>query len=326
MNYEDLASIVNIFYSNNELITLQYHELAKKKENQKKAKELLNIRIDFKHVHMSGKEHLDVVLKKAYLYDFPVISKEKQHNKDLTELNSLICILESQITKLMIKNEFDPLIEKKRGEQKILQSRYDILVEVEPVDDNINFNGTAMKILKMLEKNDDESRKIHNIIKFKVCGTTVVDDIAIRKANLKYLTGEALNDEQQKIEKIESSVKSRNRNNMKLSRSTSHLSTGYILPHLRSKNNNSLSNDDITKVEFNMKNDDFPSIGMKEIKASITWGKKSFADLLKENTETENEEKKEELSNTIEVIVDNIVTNETQHMELTDIEEWNIES
>lgn len=316
MNYEELANVVNTFYNNSKLASVKLETLSKEKNNRKRAKELTSIRIEFKHVHMSGKENLDIMLKKAYLFDFQIVTKEQTQIAEITELNKLISLLDTQITKLSGLNDLNPEIEKKKKQRDILQKQYEKVLDSQPKEENINLNGTAMKILKMLEKDNDESRKIHNIIKFRVCGTTALDDVNIRRENLKYLTGTAREEEEKKIDQIEANIKNREqlRNNkgIRSSRSTSQLGygSGYVLPHLRQKEG-SLSMTNISHISENVvtnQEEDYPELSLNQSKSSISvtsidseyttnvlntpkekknslsgWGsKKSFVDLIKE--------------------------------------------
>lgn len=360
MNYDELAEVVNKFYNNTKLTNVKLQDLTKKRSNNARAKELMSIRVEFKHVHMSGKENLDIMLKKAYLYDFPTVSKEQLHMEEITDLNKSICFLDTQITKLSVIDVSNPAIDKKRQEQKILQTQYDKLIEMQPKDDNINLNGIAMKILKILEKDDEESRKIHNVIKFKVCGTTTADDMAIRKNNLKYLTGETRAEEEKKIEQIESNINSRSRG-IRSYHSTVQLSSGYVMPHLRPKHQNgALSTNDISKIAEKMENEneEYPDLkttyNLKKSKSEIypalstqkeqkttelvgVWGaKKSIASVIKENTHVEtkiNEHEKvfQILSTTIEVVHDSVEKNkpqkdvEKENSKNMEVDDWLIE-
>lgn len=328
MNYEELAEVVNKFYTNHELVKTKLQELTKKRNNHAKAKELMSIRIEFKHTHMSGKEQLDIMLKKAYLFDFQIVSKEKVHLDEITELNKLICLLDNQIIKLSNVDETNPVIEKKRNERHILQTQYDKLINLQPKDDQVNLNGVAMKILKMLEKDDDESRRIHNIIKFRVCGTTVADDLAIRRENLKYLSGETRADEEKKIEQIENNIKSRERGGMRSSHSTNQFSVGYVLPHLRPKKHNGASStEDITAIKS--EREEYPALcSMAESTKPLMWGtKKSFADLLKADTKEEVVlETKPTLSSTIEVVNDSQHVSESKQIKTVEVDDWTIDN
>lgn len=335
-NYHELAEVVNKFYTNDELVRMKLQELTKKHNNRAKAKELMNIRIEFKHTHMSGKEQLDNILKKAYLFEFKIISKEKVHLNEIIELNKLICLLDNKIIKLSNEDITNPIIEKKKNERKILQSEYDNLIDLQPKDDHLNLNSIAMKILKILEKDDEESRKIHNVIKFKVCGTTVADDLAIRRANLKYLSGDTRNDEEKKIEQIENNIKSRDRGNMRSSYSTNKFSVGYVLPHLRpKKHNGAFSTEDLTEIKSDV--EEYPVLcSSTKSQNTSTWGlKKSFVDLLKNNiTEEVVLEIVSEIpqtlsfSSTIEIVKDSVCENDTkqnkQKIKTIEVEDWTI--
>lgn len=333
MNYEELADVVNKFYANHELVKIKLQELTKKYNNRTKAKELMSIRIEFKHTHMSGKEQLDMILKKAYLFDFQVVSKEKVHLDEITELNKLICLLDNQIIKLSNLDITNPVIDRKKHERQILQSQYDNLINLQPKDDHLNLNGVALKILKMLEKDDDESRRIHNVIKFKVCGTTAADDLKIRRANLKYLSGATRATEEEKIDQMESNMKSRDRGGMRSSQSTNQFSVGYLPPHLRpKKHNGAVSTEDIASLQSDTES--YPVLSLQiESKKVSTWGlKKSFVDLLKANMSEEVVPEMIQtlsLSSTIEVVNDSPNTNEPkkqnkQTIKPVEVDDWTI--
>lgn len=340
MDYNGLAEIVLKFYSNSELVETKLRDLIKKKTNAKKTREIMAIRIEFKHVHMSGKEHLDEMLKKAYLFEFQIVSKELAHLTEMEKIKSLISAIDSQIQKLN-STENATLIEKKTQEKNVLRMHYDELAMSIPQDDKINYNGVAMKILKILERDDDESRKLHRTIKMKVCGTNTFDDLAIRKENLKYLCGDSKKDEKEKIEQMEMNIKSKGRTggNMKTSYSTNQLTSGYVLPHMRlHKNNGASSTNDFNEfqndIEVNLNSEEeYPTLGLKsEQKKTITISSgKSFADLVRENYE-ESEPRKEELKESIlsadiEVVQSSQTTSvaETQSVSV-DVDDWMIDS
>lgn len=361
MNHDDLAEVVNKFYSDHELVKTKLQELSKKRQNYAKARELMNIRIEFKYIHMSGKETLDVMLKKAYLFNFKTVSKEQIYVNEINELNELINLLNTQIIKVTANREPQSVIDKKTTERNILQKQYDKLIELQPEEEDINFNGVAIKILKILEKGDDESRRLHNIIKYKVCGTTTQDDLNIRRENLKYLAGETRAEEEKKIDQIESNIKSREKGNRNSKDIRSYRvgmnksSFGYVPPHLRQ---NEVSVEESVENDFNKSksainlsdyagkceelDQHFPTIrnvqsmpSLSGEKSNVTnklggWGNRSFADLLKSETKETVEECKnpecETISSTIEVINETKPTKNTKQLtKVVEIDDWGIE-
>jgi hypothetical protein len=341
MNFDQLADAVNKIYLDRNLSKVTFKDLQKQRKNNGKVKELYKIRIDFRYIHMSGKEQLDNMMKKAYLFDFPVVSKEKQHIVEITDLQQIIELIEGQLNNLYLNDIPDENeIDKKKNEKLLLQKKLDDIIALEPKDDDINLNGIAMKILKMLEKCDDNSRRLHNVIKYRVCGTTASDDMAIRKDMTKYLAGSTKKEEESKIAKIDKSIKERESSNRYGSQSGRN---GYVPPHLRSRDDIKIQSDTHHHVEQSIPSakseGDFP-VFVQQISTIVTgaWGKKSFADLLKDDVAEQIlhesiesiesidpiiEEKKVAIwSSTIEVVCDKSNNFEQIIIKTTEVEDW----
>ena len=70
MGNEELCEVVEKFYSISDIVNMSLNDHMKRTKNKNKIKDIVYLRINRKYGFMSGKEQLDNVLKKAYLYDF----------------------------------------------------------------------------------------------------------------------------------------------------------------------------------------------------------------------------------------------------------------
>jgi hypothetical protein len=346
MNFDQLADFVSKIYLDKNLSKVTLQDLMKQRKNNGKMREIIKIRIDFRYTHMSGKEQLDNMLKRAYLFDFPVVSKEKQHVVEINDLQQIIELVEGQLNNLYLSdNPDEDTIDRKRNEKTLLQQKLNDIIALEPKDDEINLNGVAIKILRMLEKGDDDSRRLHNVVKYRVCGTTSADDMAIRKDMIKYLAGSTKEDEENKIAKIDKSIKQRESSNRYGGgdrgggRGGGSSGRGYVPPHLRPRDDIQIQSDahHVEQIIPCVKSEgDFPTLAQAPLVLVGVWGKKSFADLLKSDTSTATlesetseptikivaEKKAEKLSSTIEVVCDKSNNFEQIILKTMDIEDW----
>lgn len=302
MGNEELCEVVEKFYSISDIVNMSLNDHMKRTKNKNKIKDIVYLRINRKYGFMSGKEQLDNVLKKAYLYDFEKKEKEeKKKNKSesqMKELNDVLEIINLKINELMKEETIDEdAVNKKKQEKEILEKKLEETKDLKPDTKHINYNNCAFKILKILEKDDYTARKLHLEIKSKICKTTDSDDFRMKKEMEKYLSP-VEREERNKYEK---------QRNEKYEKNRKPRSSGYVPPHLRQTSNN---NNVFTKTaDVSVTEENFPSLSNNStnVKNIGVWGTKNISKILEENNE-DNDENNE--VSQIEIENTNIDTND----------------
>lgn len=182
--YDVIVSTIFAFYKNTNLLNYRLplamapikrgkggREIGKGPNASDKSKQfdvndsIRALRIDNVFSYIPDKEPLELMLKKAVNFKFMGIKKPKD---DCTELKDVTELLRKQISLSINENE----IKKKQEELKLLEDKILEISNDENDQQSESENTTALKALKILAKNDNNSKILYLAIREKLLPNT----------------------------------------------------------------------------------------------------------------------------------------------------------
>lgn len=133
--------------------------------------DIYNLRINYELTEITGKMPLDQMLRTAILSNVPVEKKTTQNGLERDELKKAITILRTQINNLIANNvnsQNDAHLLKSQEYLSKLEELYLERLEIGNFEEEKDFCAIALKALRILDKDDETSRKLYVLIAKKL--------------------------------------------------------------------------------------------------------------------------------------------------------------
>jgi hypothetical protein len=133
--------------------------------------DIYNLRINYELTEITGKTPLDQLLRKAILSNVPIEKKITQNGMERDELKRAITIMRTQINTLIANNvnsQNDASLLQSQEYLSRLEDIYLERLEIGNFQEEKDFCSIALKALRILDKDDETSRKLYVLIAKKL--------------------------------------------------------------------------------------------------------------------------------------------------------------
>ena len=162
------STAVNKFFGRSSGINSNNSNKAK---NAEEIHDIYSWRINYELTEITGKTPLDQLLRTAILSKVPVEKKVTQNGMERDELKKAITILRAQINNLIANNansQNDNNLLKNQEYLSRLEELYLERLEIGNFEEEKDFCAIALKALKILDKDDETSKKLYVLIAKKL--------------------------------------------------------------------------------------------------------------------------------------------------------------